>query len=78
MLFRKKKDSEYPPIDITRKVVQSWWGSKKLVPTTKREQRKIKAALLKQNPKLTIIDYAAKRERDLEWIDCVEDFDAIL
>jgi len=78
MLFRKKKDSEYPPIDITRKVVQSWWGSKKLVPTTKREQRKIKAALLKQNPKLTIIDYAAKRERDLEWIDCVEDFDAFL
>ena len=78
MLFRKKKEPEYPPIDITKKIVRTWWGDEKIVPTTKREQRKMKAALLKRNPKLTIIDDAAKKEKELEWIDRVEEFDALL
>ena len=78
VMFWKKKEPDYPPVDITKKVVRTWWGGKKFVPTTKREQRKIKAALLKQNPKLTIIDDAAKKEKDLEWIDRIEDYDALL
>ena len=48
------------------------------MPTTKREQREMKKALLKANPKLTIIDDAAKKEKELEWIDRIEDYDAML
>ena len=47
MLLGKKKNPEYPPIDVTKKVVHTWWGGKKIVATTIREQRKISAALLK-------------------------------
>ena len=77
MLFGKKKQ-ELPPVDITKKVVKTWWGGKKVVPTTKREQRQMKKALLKANPKLTIIDDATKKEKDLEWIDRIEEYDALL
>ena len=76
MLWKKKKP-ELPPVDITKKLVRTWWGGKKSVPTTKREQREMKKALLKANPKLTIIDDAAKKEKDLEWIDRIEEYDAM-
>ena len=76
-MFGKKKKQELPPVDITKKLVRTWWGGKKFVPTTKREQREMKKALLKANPKLTIIDDAAKREKDLEWIDRIEEYDAL-
>ena len=76
-MFGKKKKQELPPVDITKKLVRTWWGGKKFVHTTKREQREMKKALLKANPKLTIIDDAAKREKDLEWIDRIEEYDAL-
>ena len=76
-MFGKKKKQELPPVDITKKLVRTWWGGKKFVPTTQREQREMKKALLKANPKLTIIDDAAKREKDLEWIDRIEEYDAL-
>ena len=76
-MFGKKKKQELPPVDITKKLVRTWWGGKKFVPTTKREQREMKKALLKANPKLTIIDDAAKKEKDLEWIDRIEEYDAM-
>jgi len=65
-------------VDITKKLVKTWWGGKKFVPTTKREQREMKKALLKANPNLTIIDDAAKKEKELEWIDRIEEYDAML
>lgn len=65
-------------MDITKKLVKNWWGGKKFVPTTKREQREMKKALLKANPNLTIIDDAAKKEKELEWIDRIEEYDAML
>lgn len=77
-MFGKKKQQELPPVDITKKLVRTWWGGKKFVPTTKREQREMKKALLKANPELTIIDDAAKKEKDLEWIDRIEEYDAML
>ncbi|MCF2661200.1 hypothetical protein [Pseudoflavonifractor phocaeensis] len=77
-MFGRKKKQELPPVDITKKLVKTWWGGKKFVPTTKREQREMKKALLKANPKLTIIDDAAKKEKELEWIDRIEDYDAML
>ena len=76
-MFGKKKKQELPPVDITKKLVKTWWGGKKFVPTTKREQREMKKALLEANPKLTIIDDAAKKEKDLEWIDRIEEYDAM-
>ena len=77
-MFGKKKKQELPPVDITKKLVKTWWGGKKFVPTTKREQREMKKALLKANPNLTIIDDAAKKEKELEWIDRIEEYDAML
>ena len=38
----------------------------------------MKTALLKANPRLTIIDDATKKEKDLEWIDRIEEYDAML
>ena len=76
-MFGRKKKQELPPVDITKKLVRTWWGGKKFVPTTKREQREMKKALLKANPKLTIIDDAAKKEKELEWIDRIEEYDAM-
>ena len=77
MFGRKKKASE-PVYDVTQKVKKTWWGGTKLVPTTKAEQRKLKAEILKRNPNATVLDSRAKKQRDLEWIDRIEEFDAFM
>lgn len=64
-------------IDITHKTVPTWYGGTKVVPTSKSEQRKMKAEILKRNPKAIIIDSEAKKN-DLDWIDRLEEFDAYM
>ena len=64
--------------DVTQKKVNTWWGGTKLVPTTKSEQKKMKAEILKRNPKATVLDSNAKKQKDLEWIDRLEEFDAFM
>lgn len=77
MLFvkRKKVDQVY---DVTKKIVKTWWGGEKLVPTTKAEQRRMKAAILEREPHATVLDSKAMKEKNLEWIDRVEEYDAFL
>lgn len=77
-MFGRKKKIPEPIYDITQKVVKTWWGGTKLVPTTKSEQRKMKAEILKRTPNATILDSKAKKEKELEWIDRIEDFDAFM
>lgn len=77
-MFGKKKKKPEPTYDITQKVVKTWWGGTKQVPTTKSEQRKMKAEILKRTPNATILDSKAKKEKELEWIDQIEDFDAFM
>ena len=77
-MFGKKKKKPEPTYDITQKVVKTWWGDTKQVPTTKSEQRKMKAEILKRTPNATILDSKAKKEKELEWIDQIEDFDAFM
>lgn len=77
MLGRKEKAPKQI-FDVTQKVAKTWWGGTKLVPTTKAEQRKMKAAILKKNPKATILDSKAKMAKELEWIDSIEGFDAFM
>ena len=77
MFGRKKKASE-PIYDVTQKIKKAWWGGTKLVPTTKAEQRKMKAEILKRNPKATVLDSKAKKQKELEWIDRIEEFDAFM
>lgn len=77
MFGRKKKASE-PIYDVTQKVAKTWWGGTKLVPTTKSEQKKMKAEILKRNPNATVLDSKAKKEKELEWIDRIEEFDAFM
>ena len=76
MFGRKKKEPE-PIYDVTQKIAKTWWGGTKLVPTTKSEQRKMKAEILKRNPKATVLDNKAKKQKDLEWIDRIEEFDVV-
>lgn len=77
MLVKKKKSNGIS-IDITQKRVKTWWGGTKMVPTTKAEQRKMREMIKKIDPRVTIIDSNLKRERQLEWIDRIEEFDAFL
>ena len=77
-MFGKKKQASRPAFDVTQKVVKTWWGGTKLVPTTKSEQRKMKARILEVYPEATVLDSKAKKKKDLEWIDRVEELDALL
>ena len=77
MFGRKKKSSE-PVYDVTQKIAKTWWGGTKLVPTTKAEQRKMKAEILRRNPNATVLDSKAKKQKELEWIDRIEEFDAFI
>ena len=77
MFGRKQKSSE-PVYDVTQKIAKTWWGGTKLVPTTKAEQRKMKAEILRRNPNATVLDSKAKKQKELEWIDRIEEFDAFM
>ena len=77
-MFLKKKEQPAPKYDITQKLVKTWWGGTKLVPTTKSEQKKMKAEILKRTPNAVIIDSKSKKQKELEWMDRIEDYDALL
>ena len=68
---------KHPTIDITHKFVPTWYGGTKTVPTSKSEQRKMKAEILKRDPKAVVVDSKAK-EKNLDWIDRIEEFDAFM
>ena len=77
-MFGRKKKAQEPIYDVTQKIKKTWWGGTKLVPTTKAEQRKMKAEILKRNPKSTVLDSKAKKQKALERIDRIEEFDAFM
>ena len=77
-MFGKKKKVPVTTYDVTQKIKKTWWGGTKLIPTTKSEQRKLKAEILKRNPNAIVLDGKAKKEKELEWIDRIEDFDACM
>ena len=77
-MFGRKKKQKEPVYDVTQKIAKTWWGGTKLVPTTKSEQKKMKAEILKRNPKATVLDSKAKKQKELEWIDRIEEFDAFM
>ena len=77
-MFGRKEKGPEPIYDVTQKIAKTWWGGTKLVPTTKSEQKKMKAEILKRNPKATVLDSKAKKQKELEWIDRIEEFDAFM
>ncbi len=77
-MFGRKKKAPAPIYDVTQKIKRTWWGGTKLVPTTKAEQKAMKAEILKREPNAVVLDSKAKKEKELEWIDRVEAFDAFL
>lgn len=77
MLFRRKV-KQTPTYDVTKKLVKTWWGGIKFVPSTKAEQRRMKAEILKREPNAIVLDSKAMKEKNLEWIDRVEEYDAFL
>ena len=42
-MFGRKKKAPDPVYDVTKKLKKTWWGGTKLVPTTKAEQKAMKA-----------------------------------
>lgn len=76
-MFGKKKNASVVTYDVTQKVKKTWWGATKLIPTTKAEQKRLKAEILKRNPDALVLDSKAKKEKELEWIDRIEEIDAI-
>ena len=60
-MFGKMKSAPVPTYDVTQKIKKTWWGGTKLIPTTKSEQRKRKAEILKQNPNAIILDSKGKK-----------------
>ena len=77
-MFGRKKNPVLHTYDITKKGVKTWWGGVKIVSTTKAEQRKKKAEILKRDPHAIVIDSKAKKQKQLEWIDQLEEFDAFM
>lgn len=77
-MFGRKKKAPEPVYDVTQKIAKTWRGGTKLVPTTKSEQKKMKAEILKRNPKATVLDSKATKQKELEWIDRIEEFDAFM
>ena len=77
-MFGKKKKTVPVTYDITQKAVKTWWGGTKVVPNTKAEQKQMKAAILNRDPHAIVLDSKAKKEKSLEWIDRIEEFDAFM
>ena len=77
MLFKKSREP-VQTYDVTKKIVKTRWGGTKLVPTTKAEQRRMKKEILKQDPLAAVLDSKAMKEKNIEWIDRVEEYDAFL
>ncbi len=80
-MFGKKPKlrSDLPAIDITRKPAKGMFGRTKMVPTTKDEQRRMKADLMKKYPDRYFIDDLKEYNSvkyDLSWIDRIEAFEA--
>nr|DAG12448.1 MAG TPA: hypothetical protein [Caudoviricetes sp.] len=38
----------------------------------------MKAEILRRNPNATVLDSKAKKQKELEWIDRIEEFDAFM
>lgn len=49
-----------------------------MVPTTEAEQKMMKARILALYPEATILDSELKKRKDIEWVDRVEELDALL
>ena len=84
-MFRKRKSlrKDLPAIDISRKQAKGLFGRTKPVPTTKREQQKIKLKLMELYPDRYYVDNLndwnsiSPKEIELVWIDEIEAIDAL-
>lgn len=54
--FGKKLRKDLPAIDISKKKEKGLFGREKIVPRSKKEQRKLKAELIKQYPDRYFVD----------------------
>ena len=79
-MLGRKKELDLPPIRY--KVVRGFFGRKKKIATSKKEQREIKRKLLEKNPHLKFIDDLHERNSvkvdELSWIDEIEAINAML
>lgn len=81
MFGRKQKlRNDLPAIDLRKKPIKGLFGKVKWVPTTKKEQRKMKALLMKRYPDRYYADDLKEWNSydELQWIDRIEELDALL
>ena len=85
-MFGRKEKAPEPVYDVRSEerrvgksvIKKTWQRGTKLVPTTKAEQKAMKAEILKRNPKAVVLDSRAKKEKELELIDRIEEFDVLM
>lgn len=82
MFGKKKYRKDLPAIDISTVEVKGLFGRTKVVPRSKREQRKVKRELMQQYPDRYFIDdlnekNSIKPRDELSWIDDIEAYDAL-
>lgn len=78
---KPKPRRDLPALNITKKPVKGMFGRTKMVPTTKKEQRQMKTALMKKYPDRYFVDDLKEYnfiKHDLSWIDRIEEFDAFM
>lgn len=75
---KNKLRKDLPPICINRKQEKGLFGRTKLVPVSKREQRKIKKILSEKYPDRYFVDdlneWNSVKKDNLAWIDRTEEY----
>lgn len=64
--------------DVRFKTQKTFWGGTKMVRTTKAEQRTMRESILQRYPNAEIIDDDWEEENGLDWIDRLEELDALI
>lgn len=82
-MFGKKNRlrKDLPAIDIRKKPVKGFFGGTKWVSASKKEQRQMKAELMKKYPDRYFVDDLKEWnsiDYDLSWIDQMEYFEAFI
>lgn len=76
-VWEKKKKAPAPAFDVTQKLKKTWYGGKKRIPTIKGGTAQDEGGNPEGLSEAIVIDDNAKRQRELDWIDRIKEYDAL-
>lgn len=77
-MFWKSSRKPREQYDVRFKPQKTIFGGTKMVRTTKAEQRVMRKSILQRHPNAEIIDDDWEKEHSLDWIDRIEELDAMM